>query len=381
MHYRTLGDTGLKVSALGFGAMRLPVTGEDKAVDVPTTVDMIRYAIDHGVNYVDTAWPYHGGQSERAVGQALADGYRERVILATKLPVWDIKSIDDCDRILNEQLQRLQTDRIDCYLLHCLSRERWPKMRDLGVTDWLLRARDDGRIGELGFSFHDTLEVFKEIVDAVDWAICQIQYNYVNETVQAGTEGLKYAADKGLGVVIMEPLFGGALVGGPDDVMAIWREAGKPNGVDTALQWLWNKPEIGLVLSGMSTMEQVVQNVASAAASGVGSLSEADAALIARVQEAYAAYAAVPCTKCGYCMPCPNGVDIPALFEMYNNGVIFQASSFQLSRGLYQLLPAAARASRCCACGACEDKCPQQIPVSDHMPTIHESLRPRTDSE
>jgi len=375
MQYRTLGNTGLEVSALGFGAMRLPmIDGEDNAVDEPLAIEMIRYAIDHGVNYADSAWGYHGGDSERVLGKALADGYREKTILATKLPTWDVETIEDCDRMFNEQLERLQTDRIDCYLLHCLSRDRWPKMRDLGVTDWARRLQADGRIGEVGFSFHDPLDVFKEIVDAFDWALCQIQYNFVNEDVQAGTEGLKYAAAKGLAVVIMEPLFGGTLAAAPDEIQAIWTEAGRPNGVDAALQWLWNKPEVSLVLSGMSTMEQVVQNVASAEASGVGSMSEADQALIARVQEAYKSFAPVPCTKCGYCMPCPNGVDIPGVFEVYNNGVVFKGSSLGLCKALYKMIPEPARADKCIACGDCEEKCPQHIAISEQMPKVHEGM-------
>lgn len=375
MQYRTLGKTPLEVSALGFGTMRLPVIeSEDNKVNEPLAIEMIRYAIDHGVNYADSAWPYHGGNSERVLGKALADGYREKVVLATKLPVWDVNSIEDCDRFLNEQLERLRTDRIDCYLFHCLTADRWPKMRDLGVHEWMLQARAGGRIGEIGFSFHDKLDVFKEIVDAFDWALCQIQYNFVNEDVQAGTEGLEYAAAAGLGVVIMEPLFGGTLVTAPDEIQAIWTEAGRDNCVDAALQWLWNKPQVSLVLSGMSTAEQVVRNVASADVSGVGSMSEADEALIARVQEAYRAFAPVPCTKCGYCMPCPNGVDIPGVFELYNNGVVFKGSSLQLCKNLYKMIPEEARAHKCLACGDCEEKCPQKIAISEEMPKVHEGL-------
>ena len=375
MQYRKLGRTGLDVSALGFGTMRLPVIdGDSDNIDEPTAIEMIRYAIDHGVNYADSAWPYHGGNSERVLGKALADGYRDKVTVATKLPVWDVKSIEDCDRIFAEQLERLGTDRIDCYLLHCLTSERWPKVRDIGVTDWLLRLQADGRIGEIGFSFHDKLEVFKEIIDAFDWALCQIQYNFMNEDTQAGTEGLEYAAERGLGVVIMEPLFGGTLVEAPDEVQAIWTEAGRPNCVDTALKWLWNKPAVSLVLSGMGTMEQVVQNVASAAASGAESMSEADLGLIARVQDAYKAFAPVPCTKCGYCMPCPNGVDIPGVFELYNTGVVFKGGSLGLCKALYKFIDESARADKCIACGECEAKCPQQIAVSEHMPKVHEGL-------
>ena len=372
MKYRKLGRTGVEVSALGFGAMRLPVTGGPNDVDEPAAIEMIRWAIDQGVNYVDTAWPYQGGNSEVAVGKALRDGYRERVHLATKLPVWDVRTIADCDRILNEQLRRLDVEHVDFYLLHCLTADRWPAMRDLGVMEWLESARADGRIGRTGFSLHDTFEAFGEIVDAYDWPLCQIQYNLVCENVQAGTAGLEYAAGKGLAVVIMEPLFGGTLVDPPEPIRVVW--AGGPGGeadpADVALRWLWNKPEVSVVLSGMSTLEQVQRNVASAARSGPGALAAGEAELVARVQEAYRAFRPVPCTKCGYCTPCPNGVDIPVNLELYNNGVVFKGTSHVLCTNLYRMMPEAQRAAACAQCGACEDKCPQKIAVGELMTRI-----------
>ncbi|MGB2823232.1 MAG: aldo/keto reductase, partial [Phycisphaerae bacterium] len=331
MKYRRFGSTGEEVSALGSGTMRLPVKGGEKDVDESAAIEMIRYAIDSGVNYVDTAWPYHGGNSEVVTGKALRDGYREKVRLATKLPVWEVHGIEDCDRIFEQQLGRLQDEYIDYYLLHCLSRERWAEMQRLGVLEWLEGLRADGRIGRTGFSFHDSFDAFKEIVDAYDWPVCQIQYNYVCEDVQAGTEGLEYAAAKGLAVVIMEPLFGGTLASPPEQVGAIWRQAGA-DPVDTALQWLWSKPEVSLVLSGMSTLEQVERNVASACRSGVGSLGKEGLDLVARVQAEYRELSPIPCTKCGYCMPCPNGVDIPRNIELYNNSTVLKGSSLVLCR-------------------------------------------------
>ena len=373
MKYRKFGSMDEHVSALGFGTMRLPVKGSEKDVDEPAAIEMIRHAIDNGVNYVDSAWPYHDGQSEMVTGKALRDGYRRKVRLATKLPVWEVESIEDCDRIFCEQLRRLQDEHIDYYLLHCLSRDRWAKMQRLGVMKWIDGLKADGRIGRTGFSFHDSFDAFQEIVDAYDWPICQIQYNYVCEDVQAGTEGLKYAAARGLAVAIMEPLFGGTLADPPDEVRAIWREAGA-DPVDMALQWLWSKPEVSIVLSGMSTLEQVRRNVASACRCGVGCLSEEDLDLIARVQAKYRELSPIPCTKCGYCMPCPNGVDIPRNLELYNNSAVLKGSSLVLCRNLYNLLPEAERAGACRQCRECEEKCPQKIEISRQMPGVHEAL-------
>jgi len=373
MKYRRFGSLDKEFSALGFGAMRLPVTGKDADVDEPAAIEMLRYAIDNGVNYVDTAYPYHGGNSERAVGKALADGYRDKVAIATKLPPWPVKTASDFDRLLGEQLDRLRCERIDMYLVHNLQWKWWPMLRDLGVLEWLEKVRRDGLIGEVGFSFHDRTELFKEIVDAYDWAFCQIQYNYINEDVQAGTEGLKYAADKGLAVIVMEPLFGGTLAAPPEAVREIWDAAGL-DPVDMALQWLWNKPEVSLVLSGMSTLDQVKANIESACRSGVGSLDEDALEAVARVQARYKEIFSIPCTKCGYCLPCPVGVQIPTNFEYYNAAVTFGGTTRSLHRNLYASLPEDERAFACTQCAACEDKCPQQIAISELMPTVNEEL-------
>ena len=375
MKYRKLGPLDVEVSALGFGAMRLPTVAGGDDVDEQQAVKMIRWAIDEGVNYVDTAWPYHGGQSETAVGAALADGYRQRVYLATKLPVWDVKQLDDCDRFLDEQLRRLRTDRIDFYLLHCLNKQRWPAMRDLGVLDWAERARADGRIGRIGFSFHDSFDAFREIVDGYDWSLCQIQYNYVCEDVQAGTEGLRYAAEKNLAVVVMEPLFGGTLAAPPESVRRVLDEADTDaTPVELALRWLWNMPEVALVLSGMTEIEQVRQNVATAGRSGVAAMDDAELALVARMAETYRQLSPIPCTKCGYCLPCPNGVDIPGNFELYNNATVQKGSSFGLCKNLYAMQPETRRAAACVQCGQCEEHCPQSIPISQWMPRVDEKF-------
>ncbi|MGQ9554784.1 MAG: aldo/keto reductase [Anaerolineae bacterium] len=375
MQYRKFDKLDWKVSALGFGCMRLPTKGSYEVIDEPEAIRMLRYAIDNGVNYVDTAYGYHGGHSEEVLGKALKDGYRQKVRVATKLPPWHVKTAADFDRILNEQLSKLQTDHINFYLLHSLSKDSWAKIRDLGVLPWAEGAIRDGRIGYLGFSFHDDLATFKEIIDAYDkWTFCQIQYNYMGEEDQAGTEGLQYAAGKGLAVVIMEPLLGGSLVNPPAPVQALWDTAPvKRNAANWALQWLWNKPEVSVVLSGMSTMAQVQDNLASADASGVGLLSEAELALVSKVRDTYRNLKPIPCTGCEYCMPCPQGVNIPRNFAIYNQGMMYNTA--ESSREEYnKWLDANARASLCIQCRQCEPKCPQHIEISDWMPRVHEVL-------
>ncbi len=377
MEYRKFGQTEFEVSALGFGCMRLPTTGEDKDVDEAEAIRTIRHGIDNGINYVDTAYGYHGGQSELVLAKALRNGYREKVRVATKLPIWEVKQANDFDRLLGEQLERLQVDCIDFYLLHNLQAPTWPKMRDLGAVDWLRKVKADGKIGEMGFSFHDDTETLVEIVDtAPDWGFCQIQYNFMNEDVQAGTRGLEYAASKGLAVIVMEPLLGGSLATPPEAVQAVYDSAPvSRTPVDWALQWLWHKPEVALVLSGMTTMQQVEENLASADASGIGSLSEEELATVARGRDAYAGLRTVPCTQCGYCMPCPTGVNIPGNMQVYNAAHVFGGNQKGLSTALYRDWPEAKRAAACVACGECEPKCPQSIPIAEWMTKIDEAFR------
>lgn len=374
MQYRTLGKTGQRVSALGFGAMRLPTLGKEDDVNEAESIRLMRYAIDQGVNYVDTAYVYHGGKGEAVVAKALADGYRQKVQLATKMPTWSVQTLADCDRFLDEQLVRLQTDCIDFYLLHCLGKTSWEKIRDLGVRKWGAKAQADGRIRHFGFSFHDTCDALASILDDYDWSFCQIQYNFCNEDVQAGTKGLKYAAAKGIGVIIMEPLFGGTLANPPQPIQALWDAAGR-RPADVALRWLWNQPEVSLVLSGMNAMEQVQQNLESACRSGVGCLAEDEASLVARIQQAYRQFSPIPCSKCGYCLPCPNGVSIPVNFELFNNATVFQGNSVTLCRNLYYFLPETQRASACLACGACEERCPQGIPIVETLQRVQEQFK------
>ena len=375
MQYRTLGETGYKPSALGFGCMRLPTKDGGANVDEPLAIEMIRHAIDAGVNYLDSAYVYHGGQSEKVIGKALAGDYRKKAAVATKMPIWDVKKYEDFDRIFAEQLERLQTDKIDFYLMHNFQAHSWPQMRDLGAVKWLEKTRAAGRIGRIGFSFHDSFEVLKEIIDHYDgWDFCQIQYNYVCEEVQAGTRGLEYAAAKGLGVVIMEPLFGGTLANPPAPIRKVWDDA-KLDPVDSALQWLWNKPQVSLVLSGMSTMDQVERNLASAEASRVGGLSPAVAKAIGAAQSKYKELNPVPCTRCGYCLPCPQGVMIPENFQLYNNAALLGGNAKALNHNLYVQKPKEQRAENCAACHECESKCPQKLPISEWMPKVHDALK------
>ena len=270
MLYRKLGKTGEKVSILGFGCMRFPtLDGSHDKIDEPLATEMLHHAIDHGVNYIDTAYPYHaaspteGGMSEIFVGNALKNGYREKVNLATKLPIWLVQSREDMDRYLNEQLQRLQTNHIDFYLLHGINQRFWEILKEFDVFEFLDSAIEDGRIKYAGFSFHDEFKVFREVVNSYNWSFCQIQYNYMDEDFQAGKTGLKYADDKGIGTIIMEPLRGGCLTKNiPDDIQAIWNEAEvKRSPAEWALRFLWDKPEVDVVLSGMSNMEQVRENL------------------------------------------------------------------------------------------------------------------------
>jgi hypothetical protein len=375
MKYRKFGKLDWNVSVLGFGCMRLPTKGQESDIDDPTAIRMVRYAIDHGVNYVDTAYGYHDGESERFVGRALKDGYRKKVRVATKLPVWEVEKADDFDRLLNEQLGKLDMEHIDFYLLHALNKDSWSKVHRLGVLKWAEDAIADGRIGHLGFSFHDRHETFIEIVDTYDgWDFCQIQYNYQDIDIQAGTKGLQHAASKGLAVIIMEPIRGGRLTNPPQAIQDLWDTAeAKRTPADWALQWVWNQPEVTLALSGMSIMEHVEQNLASADASGPNTLTQDELALIAQVRDKYLEVVPVPCTGCLYCMPCPNGVEIPGNFEVYNEGAMFDRPE-EARRRYVEWFKEDARASACIQCRECEELCPQQILISEWMIPVHEVL-------
>lgn len=364
MPLRPFGRTGARVSPLGFGAMRMP-TLPDGGIDEPAAIALIREAIDGGVNYVDTAYFYHDGKSEGLVGKALQDGYRERVYVATKNPVGLLKAPEDYERILEEQLDRLGTGYVDFYLFHALNRQEWrEKVLGFGLLKKAEAAREAGKIRHIGFSFHDDNDAFHEIMDGYDgWEFCQIQLNYIDVKNQAGTEGLEYAASKGLGVIIMEPLLGGKLAAPPQSVCQVLPPEKTP--VEWALDFLWDRPEVSLLLSGMSTEQQVRDNLVYAARSRTGMLSAQERALFAQAKVAYDTMARVPCTKCSYCMPCPFGVNIPGVFEAYNR------SAFSMDDAKKQYAALEGQGDRCRACGKCMKACPQHIEISRLMPQVH----------
>jgi predicted aldo/keto reductase-like oxidoreductase len=387
MKYRKMGSLPWEVSALGFGAMRLPTKGLFRGVDEKATIDMLRHGIDSGINYIDTAWPYHMGQSEKAVGRALLDGYREKVHLVTKLPMFMVRTEDAFDKYLNEQLERLKTDHLDVYLFHMLNHAEFEKVKRLNLLAKMEKARADGKILHIGFSFHDTLPVFKSIIDFYPWDMTLIQYNYMDTALQATTEGLRYAHGKGIAVVAMEPLKGGQLANPPVEAMeVIDRAVVKRTPVDWALQFLWNQPEISCVLSGMSSKKMVEDNCTSASASGIHSLSTDENNVIGELVEIFRKKVIVQCTACQYCMPCPYGVEIPHNFALLNNKSFGSSGKFS-SRVIQWLITrnykklsknkAAAlgnnnrgRASLCTRCGACLPKCPQQIKIPDMLEQV-----------
>jgi len=368
MKQRKFGKLDWKVSALGFGAMRLPIVDNDASkINEPEAIRMIRYAFDNGVNYIDTAYVYHRGTSEVLVGKALQDGYRKKVKLASKMPTWLVKLQEDMDKYLDEQLTRLNTEYVDFYLLHGLDAERWSKLTDLKVLDWMEKKKEEGKIKHLGFSFHDEYASFKKIIDSYDrWTLCQIHYNYVDSNYQAGMRGLKYAASKGLAVVIMEPIAGGRLaIKPPQEIQTIWDKAEKRRTpAEWALQWLWNQPQVSVVLSGMSTMEQVIENVRSASRSGPGSLAEKDLRLINFVARKYKQCGYVGCTGCRYCQPCPEGVNIPKIISLYNE-YFMKDRNDEIKKKYWEHITPESQAKRCARCGKCEELCPQKLPVRD----------------
>ena len=404
LQQRSFGKIEFRPSVLGFGAMRLPqlANGAEPAdaaygrIDVQTANAMLRRAVEAGVNYVDTAYPYHDGASERWLGQALrvvaeelfgpgGDGparLRSQLKVATKLPMFRVQSHDDCERYFAEQLERLQLPSVDFYLLHGLRAGSIAKLREYDVLGWAEEALAAGRIGHLGFSFHDQYPVFAELVDATDlWEFCQIQYNFMDEEFQAGTRGLRYAADKGLGVIVMEPLRGGRLTRTPpQEVAALWEAAnarraaaGQPprSPAEWGLQWVWQHPEVSFLLSGMSTPEQLEENLASAELAATKALSDEELETYRAVRAVYLAKTPIDCTSCRYCLPCPSGVAIPEILNLYNDAIIYDTGR-AAARFSYGWIPQPARAESCTRCGDCEKACPQQITIPDWLEKIRQ---------
>jgi predicted aldo/keto reductase-like oxidoreductase len=378
MQYRLVPKNGDKLSALGFGTMRLPQ--KSMKIDEQRAISQIRLAIDNGVNYVDTAAPYHAGESEKLLGKALQDGYRKKVKVATKLSHFMVNKPEDMDKLLSTQLSKLQTDHIDYYLLHGLEEESWNKLQGFDALKFLEKAKADGKIVNMGFSFHGSRSTFKEIIEANDWTMCQIQYNFLDENLQAGTEGLRYAASKKLAVMVMEPLRGGALAGKlPKEVKQIYDDTktGR-SAAEWGLRWVWNHPEVTVVLSGMNDEAQVQENIKTAETALPDSLSSEDLSVMSKVASSYRRLMKVPCTGCAYCMPCPNGVNIPRNFNLYNQYNMF--SNKLTTRGLYAVTLMGimdgepSDASLCKNCGLCAKKCPQKIAIPNELKKVKGSL-------
>ena len=355
----------MQPSILGFGMMRLQ-KNEDGSLDEAWAIETLRNAIDDGLTYVDTAYAY--GDSERVTGLCLADGYREKVTLATKIPVNKVETEEDFNRILDEELAKLQTDHIDVYLLHALNRDRWEHIQKVGIIPMAERAKAAGKIRHIGFSFHDDLDVFKTILNGYDgWEFCQIQLNYMDVDYQAGMEGLRLAHEKGLAVVIMEPLRGGALVNVPEDVAALLPKS----PVESALDFLWNIPEVNVVLSGMGETEQVEQNMTYAERAYAGMLTEEENQRMLEAGDKMRAFMQIPCTACDYCNICPEEIAIPRIFALSNK--LQLDGNWIKAEADYKALEGHT-ADKCVTCGACVQACPQHIQIFEELAKIHKRL-------
>ncbi len=384
LKYRKLGSIDWKVSALGFGAMRLPSKRFLPGVNWEKSINLIQYAIEKGINYIDTGWPYGLGASEKIIGRALNDGYREKIFLVTKLPMFLVRKEESFYKYLNQQLKSLQTDHLDAYLFHGLTRTSFKKVEQFDLIEDMEEARESGLINHIGFSFHDTLPVFKEIVDYYNWDIAQIQYNYMDTAIQATHEGLVYAYEKGIAVVIMEPVKGGKLANPPPEALEVMRKAkNQRTPVDWALQYVWNQPEVSVVLSGMGSKKMVDENCKSADSSGVNALSEDDKRIISELADIYRKNILVQCTVCQYCMPCPYGVNIPENFAILNSIAYTGKRGFmdrRVRRGYRKLAKSYqevdiehpnGNASLCSQCGACVEKCPQKINIPEELKKVN----------
>lgn len=370
MKFRELGKTTINSSILGLGCMRLPIVeGKAHQIDEEKAIELIRYAIDHEVTYIDTAYPYHGGNSETIVGKALKDGYRERVTLITKSPSWLIEQPSDFEKYLDEQLEKLQVSCLDIYLLHALDKKRWENYKKIDIFNEIDKMKAKGKIKHIGFSFHDGYETFEEIIKAYNWDVCMIQFNYMDINEQAGLKGVQLASDLGIPMVVMEPLKGGMLATPSDDILDLWQESPRKwSPVEWSLRYIANFENVKVVLSGMSNLDQLKENLEIADRLEASSLSEEDHAMISKVREAYNKKVQIPCTDCKYCVPCPHGVEIPRVFALYNRGNMF--NNFEGANSSYQaFLAPEAKASNCVACGECEPKCPQQIQIIERLKT------------
>ena len=379
MKYREFGKTGIQVSCLGFGLMRLQVLDKDHSkIDEERASEMFNHAVSSGINYFDTAYPYHtldftkGGSSEPFLGKMLRNLDRESIHIATKLPSWLVQSREDMDRLLEHQLERLRSDYIDFYMLHGLNQKMWDNLLQNGALAFLDKAVSDGRIRHVGFSFHDLLPLFKSIVDAYAWDFCQIQYNWYDVDFQAGKEGLEYAKSLDLAVVVMEPLRGGSLVQRlPDEVKELMKSR-KPDRsvVEWALRWIWAHQGVSTVLSGMSDMGQLKENLLLANRASEPEWNEMENGTISEARQILNEKQQIKCTACAYCMECPEGVHIPKNFALYNDYYLFDDPAAKLRYRVFT--PDTEKADKCIDCGVCVEKCPQQIQIPDELKKVAE---------
>lgn len=358
-------SAGCRTSLLGFGCMRFPLLADGKTIDEATASQMLDDALRAGVTYLDTAYVYHEGESEKFLGRCLKKYPRSAYTLATKLPLWELETREDAERIFAQQMDNLQTDYIDFYLLHCLCRENWDKVQRLGLVELLEGYQREGKIKKLGFSFHDEFAVFQEIITARQWDFCQIQYNYMDTDEQAGDNGYALAEMLGVPVVVMEPVRGGALAALPEDIEAVFRaENPQASMASWALRWAASHPQVKVVLSGMSTPQQVQDNLNTFAQ--FTPLTPREAAAVTKVRSAILALRKNGCTGCRYCMPCPAGVDIPKNFAMWNAYAMYRSD---YTREQWAKLEADS-AKACARCGKCETVCPQHLPIREHLAAV-----------
>ncbi len=374
MQYRKFPKSGVQVSPLGFGCMRFPVQNVEGApIDRPEAIRLLRYAIDHGVNYVDTAYGYHNEDSENLVGEALQDGYRDKVVLATKLPVWKVEKTEDMEALLDVQLKKLQVDHVDFYLLHALTKERFDAVKRLGVLEFLDCMVEKGKIKYPSFSFHDDAKAFIDIVDSYPWHMAQVQMNVLDEFNQATLDGVRYAAKKDIGIVVMEPLRGGALAGKtPENVQAIYAAAPqKRSAVEWAFRWVYDMPEVITILSGMSNMEQLQDNLHIFEEAAPNVMTAQEKSMMEQIRKAYESRIRVGCTGCEYCMPCPSGVKIPGIFRPLDEALMFDQTAQFKERYNQAILKEGGGADQCVECGACESVCPQHIEIIKQLKRVH----------
>ena len=374
MEKRKLEKLGIETSLLGFGCMRFPVTAEGK-INEPEAERMLDKAIAAGVNYIDTAYPYHGGDSELFVGKALKKYDRNSFYLATKLPLWMVNSLEDAKRLFQEQLDKLQTDYIDFYLLHALGRSRFDDMVKLGVVDWMAELKEQGKIRHMGFSFHDSYDAFEYIINYREWDFCQIQLNYMDAEEQAGLRGYKLAEAKGVPLVIMEPVKGGSLAAFAEDITGRFRSLDPEASVASyALRWVGSLPGVKVILSGMTTMEQVEDNLKTF--ENFKPLSEKESQEISDIVALIKGRVKNGCTGCRYCMPCPAGVDIPGNFRVWNTYHMYQ--NYNVVKRNWEMDMGESKQAKCCVkCGKCEAACPQKLSIRADLEQVQADLDKR----